>query len=53
MISKRTSDEELKKRLEKALRENIKKRKAQKELRKTEEEKSMNLIKDDKISKAF
>lgn len=33
MISKRTSDEELKKRLEQTLRENIKKRKLQKQMR--------------------
>lgn len=33
MISKRTSDEQLKKRLEQTLRENIKKRKLQKQMR--------------------
>jgi hypothetical protein len=33
MISKRTSDEKLKKRLEQTLRENIKKRKLQKQMR--------------------
>lgn len=42
MISKRTSDEKLKKRLEQALRENIKKRKAQKEMRETLSAKDAN-----------
>lgn len=51
MISKRTSDEELKKRLEQALRANIKKRKSQKQMRdcKDTEKDHSDLTPDDQL----
>lgn len=51
MISKRTSDEKLKKRLEQALRANIKKRKSQKQMRECKETEQNNndLVADDQV----
>jgi hypothetical protein len=51
MISKRTSDEKLKKRLEQALRANIKKRKSQKQMRdcKETEQNNNQLVADDQV----